>query len=121
MSSVTQALSRWFSSKDAAPGEDQKQAQAKLLRHSTGLTEFTRIISAAQGLAVLDLGPTSPANIKFLTDLGHKVYNEDILSEASLPELQVKGEDGTIRLDVETYLKYNLQYQPQSLDAVLLW
>lgn len=121
MSSVTQALSRWFGNKNSVPSDERKPAQARLLRHSTGLTEFTRIISAVPGLSVLDLGPTSPANIKFLTDLGHKVYNEDVLSEASLPELQVKGEDGTVRLDVDTYLKYNLLYQPQSLDAVLLW
>ena len=121
MSSVTQAFSRWFGGKSLAPASEAKPPHVRLQRHSTGLTEFTRIISAATDLSVLDLGPTSPANIRFLTDLGHKVYNEDILSEASLPELQIKAEDGTTHVDVETYLKYNLQYQPQSLDAVLMW
>src|SRR5579883_2037885 len=121
MSSVTQALSRWLGNKSSAATDETNPSQARLLRHSTGLTEFTRIISAVQGLSVLDLGPTSPANIRYLTELGHKVYNEDVLSEASRPELQVKGEDGTVRFDVETYLKYNLIYQPESLDAIFMW
>ena len=33
-------------------------------------------------MCVLDLGPTSPTNIAFLTELGVRVFNEDILRES---------------------------------------
>src|SRR5579883_292572 len=120
MGAVT-AISRWFG-KGPSPNESRTPASAvpKQLRRSSGLLEFTQAISTP-GLSILDLGPTSPANIAYLTGLGHKVYNEDVLSEAALPELQIKDAEGIPRFDLDSYLKYNLRYEPQSIDAVLAW
>jgi len=47
--------------------------------------------SASRGQVVLDLGATSPANLHFITGLGHRAYNEDLLLAASDPELLIPG------------------------------
>ena len=123
MGAAVTAISRWFG-KSSNPNENRTPAPAatapKQLRRSNGLLEFTNTIKTP-GLSILDLGPTSPANITYLTGLGHKVYNEDVLSESAMPELHTKDEDGKPRFNLDTYLKYNLLYQPQSVDAVLGW
>jgi len=121
MGAVT-AISRWFG-KGPSPNENRTPTPAaapKQLRRSSGLIEFTQAIDTP-GLSILDLGPTSPTNIAYLTGLGHKVYNEDVLSEAALPELQIKDKEGKPCFDLESYLKHNLRYEPQSINAVLGW
>ena len=51
--------------------------------------------SGEQKLCVLDLGPTSPTNITLLTEMGVRVFNEDILSESQDSSYPVKQEDGS--------------------------
>src|ERR1041385_7611502 len=67
----------------AAPG--RASSAERIARHSTGFNEFSRQIAGQEGLVVLDLGPTSPRNIQYLTELGHKIYNEDVLMAAADP------------------------------------
>ena len=55
---------------DSVPGQ-------KISRRSTGFNEFIRAISREEGLKILDLGSTSPANITFMTGLGHRFQQED--------------------------------------------
>ena len=43
---------------------------APIQRRSTGFHEFIRAIGRPEGQVVLDLGPTSPANLHFITGLG---------------------------------------------------
>lgn len=75
-----------------------------------------------EGQTILDLGPTSPDNISFITGFGHRAYNEDVLAAASDPSLVIPGEaDGTTTHDVERFLEENLTHAPESFDAVLLW
>ena len=80
-----------------------------------------RRVSDTPGLSILDLGSTSAANISFLTNLGHKIYNEDVLVASVDPEFSRKGEDGKPTVDVNAFLKHSLLYEPEQFDAVLCW
>jgi hypothetical protein len=99
----------------------EPSATARVARRSTGMAEFSKVIAGRDGLTILDLGPTSPQNIRTITELGHKVYNEDVLLSSFLPEYARRNEDGSSGIDVETFLTQNLKYQPQHFDAVLCW
>jgi len=96
-------------------------SQERVPRRSTGFHEFTKVIHAREGLTVLDLGPTSPTNIHYLTSLGHKVYNVDVLLSSTDPALLRKTEDDSITLDVERFFAENLVFRGDQFDAVLLW
>src|SRR5579875_2980316 len=77
----------------------------RIPRHSSGWEMLLKHLRAESGLRVLDIGPTSPQNINFLTELGHSVYMGDVVHEAlrndwSLPPAE-EGEDP--RFDVTGY------------------
>lgn len=100
------------------------RASVAMQRRSTGFHEFVRAIEKPEGQVVLDLGPTSPANLHFITSLGHRAYNEDLLLAASDPELLIPapdGEDGKQVVDRNRFLAENLDYEAETFDAVLLW
>ncbi len=96
---------------------------APIQRRSTGFHEFIRAIGKPEGQFVLDLGQTSPANLHFITGLGHRAYNEDLLLAASDPELLIPSADGENRrvVNASRFLAENLDYEPGTFDAVLLW
>lgn len=99
---------------DFAPGE-------RVSRKSTGYTEFIRYLSRESGLKILDLGATSPANITFMTGLGHKFHQEDVLRVAADPTLLIKDAEGAPTVDVTRFLDENLLFQRQEFDAVMFW
>jgi hypothetical protein len=102
----------------SVPGE----RAPRIPRQSTGFSQFTRSISAPDGQRVLDLGSTSSSNIQYITGLGHKAYNEDVLMEAASDKLLIPGpEKGSTVISVELFLSGNLRYEPELFDAVLLW
>ena len=70
---------------------------------------------------MLDLGPTSAANIGFLTELDGRVYNEDILRASRDPVYTVRREDGSETLDAEKFFSENLNLPEHLLDAILCW
>src|SRR5260370_38384154 len=43
-------------------------------RHSSAWKDILKYLKSEQGLRIMDIGPTSPNNINFLTKLGHGVY-----------------------------------------------
>ena len=95
---------------------------ARIPRRSTGFHHFTGAILRPDGQRVLDLGPTSSSNIQFITGLGHRAYNEDVLAAANAERLVIAGseEDGNA-VDVVRFLAEDLQYEAESFDAVLMW
>jgi SAM-dependent methyltransferase len=94
----------------------------RIARRSTGFNQFTRYILRPEGQKILDLGATSNSNIHFITGLGHKAYNEDVLKAANDSRLVIAGdEEGSVTVDVERFLAEELQYEAESFDAVLLW
>lgn len=105
----------------ARPGAgDAAGAGPAVLRHSNGLRELTSSWQREQGLAILDLGPTSSANIRYVSGLGQKVFHEDLLLASADTRFQRPSEEGPV-LDPAAFLTANLTYQPESLDGVLLW
>ena len=72
-------------------------------------------------MCVLDLGSTSAANIRYLTERGHRIYSEDLLEASTDPALVTKDEHGNQILDSKQFLAENLQYGPAQFDVVLFW
>ena len=91
------------------------------LRHSSGLREFCRELKGQRGLRVLDVGAACQANISFFTELGHKIYTEDIHPALASNAYRVRGENRRWRFDPQAFLAKNLNYQMLLFDAVLCW
>ena len=80
MASVAHNLMRFFRGSPAGSAQPTTKAPAqKLTRRSSGMGEVSRTWAGQEGLCVLDLGATSPNNIRFFTERGHKCYSEDLL------------------------------------------
>jgi hypothetical protein len=102
-------------------GKTQQGAQAtgsptvltgpRVPRHSSAWKDLLRFLKAEQGLRILDIGPTSPTNINFLTTLGHGVYMADVVSEALRGNwVGAPDENGATHFDVEGFLDNNLDF-----------
>ncbi|HEX4067909.1 MAG TPA: methyltransferase domain-containing protein [Acidobacteriaceae bacterium] len=92
-------------------------------RHSSGWEALLKHLHAESGLRVLDIGPTSPQNINFLTNMGHSVYMADIVDEALSRnwDLPPEEEGGEPRFNVDGFFEQNLNFQGRQFDVVLLW
>ena len=77
--------------------------------------------SGEQKLCVLDLGPTSPINITLLTELGVRVFNEDVLRESQDSSYAVVQEDGSTQIDPARFFAENMDYTAGQFDAILFW
>ena len=80
------------------------------LRRSNGLREFFSHLEGQRSLRVLDIGPPSQANVNFITSLGHRIYNEDLLPEVLGASFQAA-----------TFLERALDYPAGLFDGVLCW
>ena len=97
------------------------QASQRLARRSSGLGEVARTWDTETPLCVLDLGSTSPANISYFTERGHRIYSEDLLVASTEPTLVTKDEQGNVVLDSRQFLADNLVYPAAHFDVVLCW
>ena len=97
------------------------QGSQKLTRRSSGLGELSRSWESVENLCVLDLGSTSPANIRHFTEHGHRIYSEDLLTASTDPELMTKDEQGAPTLDSRKFLADNLVYPAAHFDVVFCW
>ncbi len=123
MASVGQSFFRLFrgAGNSNAAADPQTGSHSRPTRHSSGLGEFTRIIAGQENLCILDLGSTSPQNIAHLTGLGHRVYNEDVLTSSLAPDFVCKNDDGSTSVNLDKFLTENLNYKTQHFDGVLCW
>ena len=113
---------RWFrGTTDTQAKPEPKAKGQRVSRRSTGFTEFTRTLGSFEDLAVLDLGPTSSANISFLTNFGGRVYNEDVLRSSRDTSYFTQQDDGTMKLDPAKFFAENLNHPENRFDAVLCW
>ena len=79
-------------------------------------------LAVDDGLRVVDVGFTSPANINCLTNLGHSVFLADLVHDAWTGNWQTGvDEKGQPVWDVEGYLNHSLQFSARMFDVVLLW
>jgi Methyltransferase domain len=125
MNSPNNSISRWFrgsGASPASPAAGDKGGQ-RISRRSIGLGEFMRSLKSTgeEKLCILDLGSTSPANISFLTELGMRVFTEDVLRASDDPSYLIRQEDGTEQFDADKFLADNLAYPENQFDAVLFW
>lgn len=90
-------------------------------RPSRGWAEVLAFLKASDSLRVLDFGTTSPANINFLTSLGHSVYMANVVQDANKPEWKVTSADGSETYDVEGFVDSSLDFSGRDFDVILLW
>lgn len=125
MGSVAQSLRKLFrggsGSEPSTSSAAQPRAQSRVTRRSSGLGELTRALAGREGLCVLDIGATSPDNIQHFTELGYKAYSEDVLLASKDRQYLVSDADGRQAVDEKQFLSDNLNYGPQTFDAVLCW
>jgi SAM-dependent methyltransferase len=120
MSSVSQNFMKLFRG-SSGPETVPEQSSQKLSRRSSGLGELSRTWASAEGLCILDLGSTSPTNIRLFTGRGHRIYSEDLLTASTDPDLLTKDEQGAVALDSRKFLADNLVYPAAHFDVVLCW
>lgn len=123
MSSVAHSFMKLFRG-SVEPGTGVKSAQVmtqKLTRRSSGLAELARLLQSEEPLCILDVGSTSAANIRYLTERGHKIYSEDLLDASTDPALVTKDERGQRVLDDKKFLTENLLYSNAQFNVVLCW
>lgn len=124
MASVAHNLMKLFrgsSSGSDQPSPPPRATSPKLTRRSSGLGELARTLSGQDPLCVLDLGATSPANIRFFTERGHKCYSEDVLVASLDPALATQEESGKRILDDKRFLSDNLVYPSAQFDIIFCW
>lgn len=108
----------------SATGSDQSRqgaAAQRLSRRSSGIGEVARTLSGQETLCILDLGATSPSNIRYFTERGHKCYSEDVLLASLDPALVTQNDQGSRVLDDKKFLSENLVYPAGHFDIVFCW
>jgi hypothetical protein len=118
---VANSFFRFFRGGSSTQQDQTQSASDAGSRRSSGLGELTRLLKGSEGLAILDLGPTSPVNIAHFTGLGHRVYNEDVLLASQNPEYKTKSDDGSGGINVDRFFAENLTFRNVKFDAVLCW
>jgi hypothetical protein len=89
-------------------------------RQSRGLEQFFFNIRDVVGLSILDLSGATQENIDFLTNLGHKLYSQDIMRSMD----DAFGPDPAEQTNpsrIDYFLRTNFDYQPDTFDGALLW
>jgi hypothetical protein len=117
-------LSRWFEKKqEALPSASGPGLSGpRVPRHSNGWSTIRKRLQAEPGLRVIDNGFTSPANINYLTGLGHSIFLTDMVFDAWTGDWK-KGvdEDGKQIWDVQGFLNRTLNFEGRKFDVVLMW
>jgi len=101
-------------------GSPRAQVQT---RNSHGLEQFFTSIRDRSGLSILDLAGASQANITFITELGHRLYSDDILR--TLSSSFGADQDFFLRQAeperAEGFLKQALDFLDDTFDGALVW
>ncbi len=93
-------------------------------RHSSGWAAVFRFLKETEGAVVMDVGPTSPSNVNFLTTLGCSIFLPDPLHDAVTGGWAAKlaADDGVHQAEVvEQFLAECFSFAGRSFDCVLLW
>jgi hypothetical protein len=117
-------LSRWFNKKQesGSPAPAFGFASPRVPRHSGGWAALRKRLEAEPGLRVIDAGHTSPANINYLTGLGHSVFLTDLISDAWTGNWQSgTDEDDNPVWNVKGFLDQSLNFRGRAFDVALLW
>ncbi|HEY0161507.1 MAG TPA: class I SAM-dependent methyltransferase [Edaphobacter sp.] len=103
-------------------GSSRGSDAGKTPRHSSGWKELQKHLKSQESLRVLDIGPTSSANINYITSLGHSIYMANLVEESAKPEWLTPGEAGEEpKFDTERFFETNLNFSGRQFDVVILW
>lgn len=118
-------FARWFRGSGSSPASSLQQPKTapRTTRRCIGLGEFTLDLAGTDDHkpCVLDMGPTSPANISFLANRNLRIYNEDVLRASADPNLLARQEDGSQRVDEQKFFAENMVYPNHHFQAILCW
>ena len=117
-------LRRLFERKgdSSSPASTAVLSGPRVPRHSGGWAALRKRLQAEPGLRVIDAGATSPANINYLTSLGHSIFLADPVTDALTGNWERGVDDaGSPVWDIEGYLKLALAFADRTFDVVLLW
>ena len=109
------------SSDSAAQATASARESNRLTRRSSSLGQLVKTLDSDEALCILDLGSTSPANIRYCTERGHKIYSDDLLLSSTDPSLATKDEAGNPALDSKRFLEENLVFPAAQFDVVFCW
>ncbi|HEX8984114.1 MAG TPA: class I SAM-dependent methyltransferase [Bryobacteraceae bacterium] len=92
-------------------------------RHSNGLEQFFDHIQGEQGLNLLDFSGVSQANVGFITNMGCKLYSEDLIQTLDFAfgagGDSYENQSQSVRID--EFVDQNFNFEEGHLDGVLLW
>lgn len=114
----------WFEKKPQANLAAQVEGISgpRIPRHSGAWAVLRKRLQSESGLRIIDTGYTSPANINYLTSLGHSVFLADLVYEAVTGDWRAgEDENGAPLWNVEGYLDQVLNFGGRTFDVVLLW
>jgi hypothetical protein len=117
-------LNRWFDKKqESGPAASVPGFTGpRVPRHSGGWSALRKRFQTEPGLRAIDVGYTSPANINYLTGLGHSVFLSDLVHDACAQSWQTGvDEEGNPIWNVEGFLKQSLNFSGRTFDVVLMW
>jgi hypothetical protein len=89
-------------------------------RNSNGLEQFFYSLQDRNNLSILDLSCASQDNVTFITNLGHRIYAEDVLESID----EVFGTDPEMQSNpvrIEMFLNQVLDFPEYSFDGALMW
>ena len=102
---------------------DKGVSRHDLTRSSNGLDQFFSSLQDRENLTILDLAGASQANVSFITNLGHRIYSEDILH--TLGEAFGSGgdflENQADPQRMATFLRQSLDFPDAHFDGALVW
>ena len=96
---------------------------AGVTRTSNGLDQFFASLQSRENLNILDLAGASQANISFITNLGHRIFSDDILHTLDDAfgggEQFVENQSDPQR--VAQFLRQSLDFPDAHFDGALVW
>ncbi|MDQ6760123.1 MAG: class I SAM-dependent methyltransferase [Acidobacteriota bacterium] len=101
----------------------QPSAPGAHSRPSHGLDQFFSSISDLPDLNILDLAGATQANISFITNLGHRLYSDDILRsmDDAFGRESDFMENQSDRQRVEQFLSQTMDFPDAKFDGALVW
>lgn len=117
-------LGRWFEKRQdsGATAPVAGVTGPRVPRHSHGWGVLRKRMESEPGLRIVDVGFTSPANINYLTGLGHSVFLADLVPDAWNTDWKTSvDEDGNPIWNVQGFIEQALNFSGRTFDIVLLW
>ncbi len=105
------------------PPQSRQRSEGVQKRQSPGLEQFFSSIRDQENLSILDLAGASQANISFITNLGHRIYSDDIIRtlEAAFGGPGDFYENQADPERVRKFMSGTLDFPEQSFGGALVW